>query len=173
MPSCLCALYLLQSIHKQHSRTAKVEKNKSKEGSPKGQKVKNMYDYREIMAQDIKDFLEENFELMYADVDSIEELQERLQDDLFTEDSITGNASGSYTFSRAEAKEYVLDNMDECIEALKEFCVDAETIAEKFLSEDWEYFDVTIRCYLLGEVLANVMDDIEEGFEAWLAGRDE
>lgn len=132
-----------------------------------------MYDYREVMAQDIKDFLEDEFAFRYSDVDSIEELQERLQDDLFTEDSVTGNASGSYTCNRWEAQEYVLDNMNECIEALKEFCIDAETIAEAFLSEDWEYFDVTIRCYLLGEVLSDVMDDMKDEFEAWLAGRDE
>ena len=56
--------------------------------------------------------------------------------------------------------------MELCIEAVKEFCVESETIAEKFLSEDWEYFDVTIRCYLLGQAISEALDEIEEELEA-------
>lgn len=132
-----------------------------------------MYDYREALKRDILDYLEDNADFLYPEVDDLEELEERLCDDLWTCDSVTGNGSGSYTFNRGEAQEYVFDNMDECIEALKEFCVDAETIAEKFLSEDWEYFDVTIRCYLLGECISDVMEEIKDGFEEWKASRDE
>lgn len=51
--------------------------------------------------------------------------------------------------------------MNLCIEALKEFCVESETIAEKFLKEDWEYFDVTIRCNLLGCAISEVLEEIE------------
>ena len=58
-------------------------------------------------------------------------------------------------------KEYVTENMEECIEALKEFCVEAETVAEKFLSEDWEYFDVTIRCHLLNQAISEVLEEID------------
>ena len=63
---------------------------------------------------------------------SREELEESLYDDLWTVDSVTGNASGSYTFNRAEAEEYVNDNSDLLREAISEFCVDSETVAEKF-----------------------------------------
>lgn len=31
-----------------------------------------------------------------------------------------------------------------------------------FLSEDWEKMDVTIRCYLLGQAIAEVLDDMGE-----------
>ena len=52
--------------------------------------------------------------------------------------------------------------MDELQEAVNEFGIDSETIGEKFLESDWEYFDVTIRCYLLGQAIAAVLDDLEE-----------
>ena len=132
-----------------------------------------MYNYYEEMKKDIKQYLEDNFDYQYSDVDSIEELQERLQDNLWAEDSITGNASGSYTFNRSEAKEYVLDNIDLCKEALSEFCVDAETIGNKFLDEEWEYLDVTIRCYILDGVISELFDDAEDDFNAWLDSREE
>jgi hypothetical protein len=79
------------------------------------------------------------------------------------EDSVTGNASGSYTFNRWTAKEYVADNMELLKDALDEFCTESRTIAEHFLNEDWEYFDVSIRCYLLGSVISEVLDELEDG----------
>lgn len=83
-----------------------------------------------------------------------------MNDELWTEDSVTGNASGSYTFNRWTAREYVLDNMDELEEAAHNFGIDAATIGDKFLADDWEYFDVSIRCNLLAECIADVLDDI-------------
>lgn len=102
-----------------------------------------------------------NNEINLTDYEDKDDLQESLHDDLWAEDSVTGNGSGSYTLCRETVKGYVLDNMDLCIESLKEFCVEAETVAEKFLSEDWKYFDVTIRCYLLGQAISEVLEEIE------------
>ena len=120
------------------------------------------YDYFNAMKSDVLDYINEN--INYSDFDDIEELETYLNDELFCEDSVTGNASGSYTFDYCTAKEYVTDNIDVCRDALSEFCVAAETIGEKFLTEDWEYFDVTIRCYLLSEVIAETLKDIEKDF---------
>ena len=118
------------------------------------------YNYLEEMKKDIRTHLEDEFEYRYHDLDR-EELEEKLNDNLWIDDNVTGNASGSYTFCRATAKEYVLDNIDLCKEAMETFCVEAQTIGDKFLSEDWEYFDVTIRCYLLGQAIAEVLDEVE------------
>lgn len=121
------------------------------------------YNYLEEMLNDVKGTISEMPEITLKDVlYNRDELEEKLNDEFFVEDAITGNASGSYTFCRATAKEYVLDNMEMCMEALKEFCVDAETIADKFSSEDWEYFDVTIRCYNLGSVISQALDELAE-----------
>lgn len=122
-----------------------------------------MYNYLEAMKEDVLEYI--NNEINLSDYEDLDELEQFLNDELFTVDSVTGNASGSYTFNRWQAQEYVCDNMDELKEALNEFGTDAETIADKFLSEDWEYFDVTIRCYLLGAAISEALEEIEEDFE--------
>lgn len=123
-----------------------------------------MYDYYEVMTADILDYIREN----YTDEELNEAMQdradfaERLDEELWCCDSVTGNGSGSYTFNRWKAQEYVQANPDLLREALREFCVDNETIAEKFLDEEWEYFDVTIRCYCLRGCIENALDELEQ-----------
>ena len=88
--------------------------------------------------------------------------QEELDELLWTDDAVTGNGSGSYTFDRSKAQEFVLADIETVQEALREFCVEADTIAKKFLESDWEYFDVTARCYVLGMGISEVLDEIEK-----------
>lgn len=127
-----------------------------------------MYDYLEAIKEDVIDFVKSDVEL--KDFTDRDELEGHLNDELFNCDRVTGNASGSYTFSRAQAQEYVVENMDLLNEACDEFGTDAETVGEWFLSENWEAMDVTIRCYLLGqgigETLDDMADELEEAFDA-------
>nr|DAH69440.1 MAG TPA: hypothetical protein [Caudoviricetes sp.] len=120
-----------------------------------------MYDYLENVTADVRDYVEQEVDLSKW-AGNRDGLEEKLNGDLWTCDSVTGNGSGSYTFNRVQAQIYVLDGMDELQEAVNEFGIDSETIGEKFLESDWEYFDVTIRCYLLGQAIAAVLDDLEE-----------
>ena len=120
-----------------------------------------MYDYLENVTADVRDYVEQEVDLSEWAGDR-DGLEEKLNDDLWTCDSVTGNGSGSYTFNRVQAQIYVLDGMDELQEAVNEFGIDSETIGEKFLESDWEYFDVIIRSYLLGQAIAAVLDDLEE-----------
>lgn len=53
-----------------------------------------MYDYREAMTEDVKEWIKQNIDLTEWTEDR-EGLEQQLNDDLWTEDSITGNASGS------------------------------------------------------------------------------
>lgn len=117
------------------------------------------YDYLEAMKSDVLDYIRE--EVNAGEFSDREDLENKLNDDLFINDSITGNASGSYTFNSYTAKEYVFDNIDLLNEAITEFCED-DVIGEKFLNEEWEWMDVTIRCYLLGQAISEALDDIEE-----------
>lgn len=114
-----------------------------------------MYNYEENMKEDIKAWIEENISIEDNDVD-----YDDIYESLWIEDSVTGNGSGSYTFNREEAKEYVVDNMELCQDALREFCTPAEEIGNRFLNEDWEWLDVTIRCYLLGQLLGEVFEEM-------------
>ena len=122
------------------------------------------YDYREAVRDDIKDYLEENADYIAenVDVNDRDELEQWLYDTLFTEDSVTGNASGSYTFCRATAKDYVKDNFELACEALAEFGYNTAFLGQKVADEEWEYLDVTIRCYLLGEMINKVLTEREE-----------
>ena len=120
------------------------------------------YDYREEMKSDIMDYIKYKYPDIQVTPDNREEWSEKLNDKLWVADSVTGNGSGSYTFNSYKAKEYIMDNMDLCTEALANFAVGMEEVADRFMQEDFEYFDVTIRCYLLGEMIETVLDELEK-----------
>ena len=90
--------------------------------------------------------------------DNKEDLFQELYDNLWLNDSVTGNASGSYTFNAWEAEENICHNLELLGEALNEFGCEASYILERGA----EACDVTIRCYLLGECLSVVLDELEE-----------
>lgn len=117
------------------------------------------YDYRRAMKEDIYNYIREGI-----DLDDWRgkrcELEEALNDQLWITDSVTGNASGSYTFSTYRAEEYIAHNWDLLAEACHEFGCELE-----ILDNGAEYCDVTIRCYLLGECIAAVLDDLEDELE--------
>lgn len=95
-----------------------------------------MYDYSEAMTEDVKQWIADEVDL----ADWTEDrggLEQQLNDDLWTADSVTGNGSGSYTFNRVQASLYVLDNMDLLQKAINEFATDPATVGDKFISEDY------------------------------------
>lgn len=123
-----------------------------------------MYNYNEEIKNDVLNYIKN--EINFSEFEDLEELEQSLNDDLWTADSITGNASGSYTFNRCQAQGYVSDNLDLLKEACEEFGTDKATIGEKFLDSDFEWMDVTIRCYLLGQAISEALEEVEEEFDA-------
>lgn len=117
-----------------------------------------MKNYFEQVKEDVKIWCEDNEWKIDAGAD-LDELAEELNEALWCEDSVTGNGSGSYTFDREEAKENVLNDMETVSEALKEFCVPAEEIGKRFLAEDWEFLDVTARCYVLNQAIWELLEE--------------
>lgn len=115
------------------------------------------YNYREAVKEDVLEYIKN--EIDFADYETIEELSEKLNEDLFTEDSVTGNASGSYTFSTYEAEENLCHNLDLLAEAIEEFGGNTD-----ILKDGAEACDVTIRCYLLGEAISAALEEIEDDF---------
>lgn len=106
------------------------------------------------MKNDIKDYIREN-EITWTAEDR-DEVEQQLTDDLWTVDSVTGNASGSYTFNAWKAKEYLCHNWDLLAEAIEEFGGNTD-----ILRAGAESCDVTIRCYLLGQCIAAALDELE------------
>ena len=117
------------------------------------------YNYLEAMKSDIQEYIgwnytkEEQRELI-ADRDAA---WEKLNDELWIADSVTGNASGSYTFSTWKAEEYISHNLDILAEALQEFGCDVNV-----LEKGAEWCDVTIRCYLLGQAITEALNDLDD-----------
>lgn len=119
-----------------------------------------MYNYLESMKDDIRDAID-GYDLEEWR-DRKDDFQEKLNADLWIDDAVTGNGSGSYSCS-AEAKERVLENIELCVGAMQDFGVDCKTIGEKLIAGDWDYFDVAIRCSLLGQAIADVLSEFDDG----------
>lgn len=115
-----------------------------------------MYNYLEEVTNDAKQAILENLNnWKFSDRD---ELEEKANDDLWIDDSVTGNGSGSYTFSTWQAEENLCHNMDQLEEACDEF---GQDIGEA-IKQGAEYCDVTIRCYLLSLAISAAIDELEE-----------
>ena len=124
------------------------------------------YDYLENVKEDVKTAIldnctKEEIKNAFKSLEARDELYEKLYDNLWVDDSVTGNASGSYTFSTYQAEEYLCHNYDLLEEALEEFG-ESESDA---LSRGAEHCDVTIRCYLLGSAIKEALDELEEELE--------
>lgn len=119
-----------------------------------------VYNYREALKADICEYLEENYshELKEEIAEySRDEFEEKLYDELWTADSVTGNASGSYTFNTFKAAECLCHNWELLAEAMEEFGCDMK--AAEMLDKGEEYCDVTIRCYLMPQALHEILDE--------------
>lgn len=113
------------------------------------------YNYLENMVKDVLVAIKDNYDMNdYADRDEMEQV---LYDDLWIDDAVTGNASGSYYCNAWAAENALAHNWDLLQEALETFsCEDINPIARGS-----EWCDVTIRCYLLGQAIAVALDQLE------------
>jgi hypothetical protein len=115
------------------------------------------YDYEAAVKSDIRDYLKEH------DVEGRidEDLRQKLEDDMFVCDSVTGNASGSYTFNTWRAEENLSHNWDLIGECAEHFGIE-----DTSLSKGAEYWDSSIRCYLLNRCLTEVVDEWNAEYDA-------
>ena len=116
------------------------------------------YDYLSAVESDVREYIENN--VNFHDYSDLDKMKEDLNEKLFVEDSVTGNASGSYTFNAWKAEEYLCHNLDLLAEANEEFGGSSD-----ILSDGAEMCDVTIRCYLLGQAIENVAPDMWQDWE--------
>lgn len=115
------------------------------------------YDYRKSVRDDVLEYIEN--EITLSDwAGRREELEEYLEETLWANDSVTGNASGSYYFNSWKSEESLAHNWDLLAEALEEFGQDGTDVLKKGA----EAMDVTIRCYLLSESISAALDELQE-----------
>lgn len=111
------------------------------------------YDYLSEVKNDVINYIQDHDIVVTSS--NKDELQSSLYDELFIDDSVTGNGSGSYTFNAWQAEENLCHNMDLLKEALDEFGSDYSIL------DSAESCDVTIRCYLLAEAISEALDELE------------
>lgn len=116
--------------------------------------VMEKYNYFESVKSDILDYINDHDIQVYNS--NRDEIESSLYDDLFIADSVTGNASGSYTFNAWQAEENLCHNFDLLQEACSEFGSDLSVL------DSPESCDVTIRCYLLSQCLSEALDEVEQ-----------
>ena len=116
------------------------------------------YNYFEAVKNAVLDYINENE--INVTTSNKEELADSLNDDLWANDSVTGNGSGSYFFNTWKAEEALCHNLDLLGEACEEFGSTAD-----LLKDGAEACDVTIRCYLLPQAISEALDELEEDDE--------
>ena len=111
------------------------------------------YNYFQAVKEDVLNYIQEN-EIVITE-ENREEEEGQLNEDCWMADSVTGNASGSYTFSTWQAEENLCHNFSLLAEALQEFGCDIN-----YIERGAEACDVTIRCYLLSQCITSAIDEI-------------
>ena len=119
-----------------------------------------MYSYKEAVKKDIREWMDENRDVWESE-DDRDEVYEIISDAIWTADSVTGNASGSYTFNRWQARQYFFEDesTDDYIEQMiNDGFVTSSDIGASIAVSDWEKIDVCIRCWLCSQCLAEILD---------------
>lgn len=117
------------------------------------------YDYREAMVKDIKQYINDNYMQPEPDM-SREEYVEKLNDELWDVDEITGNGPYYYA-SEEECAGYVGYGLSDLVDALEEFGFEMTSqMKERFTGSPACYMDCTIRCYLLYECIERAVDEL-------------
>lgn len=113
------------------------------------------YDYRSAVSEDIREYLKDHD--IVVTPNNINSLEQELYDTLLMEDSVTGNASGSYTFNAWQAAENLCHNWDLLQDTVDEFGDDLGD----WIKRGEESCDVFIRCHLMPQCLRKVLDEVE------------
>lgn len=109
------------------------------------------YNYLENVKEDVKKFIKEND--IAVTVDNREEIEEQLNNNCWNDDDITGNETGSYFRDTDRAAEAIALNWDLLAEAL-------DAYGYENIKNGANCCDVLIRCYLLPQAIAEVLDEI-------------
>lgn len=115
----------------------------------------NYQNFLDEVREDLKQMIIDN----YPTRKQLEEAPTyKIYDDAFIDDAVTGNGSGSYYFNARKSQENIMKNEEVVEEMIDEFGVDMRTHGN-----DWEYLDVSCRCYLLGQInIEALIEEIKE-----------
>lgn len=116
-----------------------------------------MCNYYEDVLQAVKEAAEDSYTPEMLEPVDLEDYGEKLNDALWVDDSVTGNASGSFFCNAYKAEEALSGNWNLAAEALECFEDD-----ENPFDKGAEWVDVIIRCYLLNSCIAEYIEQNED-----------
>ena len=117
-----------------------------------------MYNYFESVKEDAKTYLLEECNSGYLMTADTDEIIEEYFEDLVVSDSVTGDASGSYTCNSYMAMENLIGNSEVIEETLYGLGLDDL----KVVDASAERLDVLIRIYLLPQAMEEAIEEIKE-----------
>ena len=127
------------------------------------------YNYLEAVKDDVETWLVDNHSQFEEIKDNNEiggvidwdGVKDDLNEILWSEDSITGNGSGSYTFNNEKAREYVLDGdgLQYLEDLVNEGWLTDESIGKYITDYNFESLDVSLRCYFLSQAIEEVITE--------------
>lgn len=121
------------------------------------------YNYEEAITDNLKDWLINETDILEQNDLNYEDLFELIYDEAFCIDSITGNGPDYYD-TEDNCSKYLAGNIDLLYLAARDFCIDDDinTLIKHYEDKSLaRYFDCTIRCYLLGECIDKVLEEIK------------
>lgn len=107
----------------------------------------------------LQDYTNEELKEMTSE-ENFDATQEKLYDELWAEDDITGNGWDGYPMKDDEKAEAVGSNLELLADALDEFGCDAECYRKAL--KDMNYADATIRCYVLGSCINSALKKMRD-----------
>lgn len=120
------------------------------------------YDYYKVIAKDIFFYIKDNG-LFPKQNESMSQYIDRLSDELWDEDSITGNG-GLFYDTEDNCLDYVAHNLDLYFQAATDWDSFPKAHDEWIYVNPGQYMDCTIRCYLLEQCIAQV---VNENWKDW------
>ena len=121
-------------------------------------------DYIDAVAEDAKQVINwGQYDHLIEGAEDVDETTDDVIDSLWTDDAVTGNGSGSYTFCRDTAAEYAAEVLfdDEFVDECKGACIDLGGL----LADGPEAVDVTARCLALGFARDDIRDAVADRIE--------
>ena len=115
------------------------------------------YDYYEAITSDIITYLIDNHLLNEISEETKDEFIDRLQDELWADDSITGNGGDGYD-TEENCEEYICHNLNLLVSCAREFDYDLSS-PDSHIAINW---DSLIRCNLLYECIYNAVERVLE-----------
>lgn len=100
-----------------------------------------------------------DYEIDFSKFKNQSECVDALYELFVREDGVTGAASGSFTMSRDEAKENIMEDPFTVADTIREYLLDANYMADVF-EGDWEQLDMLCRQFVLPQAIDITMLDL-------------